>query len=87
MTQSISEQIRSRTDFVLNTKVFYKKHTWRVAFFQPSWQEKDVYLKDAWYRNRMIEKYLREYEPVSKTRADSSFFVYLTKPDCIPEFP
>jgi hypothetical protein len=85
MTQSISEQIRSRSDFVLNTKVFYKKHTWRVAFFQPSWQDKEVYLKDAWYRNRMIEKYLREYEPVSKTRADSSFFVYLTNPDCIPE--
>ena len=84
MTQSISEQIRSRTDFVLNTKVFYKKHTWRVAFFQPSWRDKEVYLKDAWYRNRMIEKYLREYEPVSKTRADSSFFVYLTKPDVIP---
>jgi len=82
---SISEQIRSRKDFVLNTKVFYQKHTWRVSFFQPRWRDPETSLKDAWYRNRKIEQYLRENEPVSKTRADSSFFVYLTRSDIIPD--
>ena len=82
---SLSEQIRSRKDFVLNTKVYYRKHTWRVSFYQPSWREKSEHLKDAWYRNRQIENYLKDYEPNSKTRADSSFFVYLTRPDCIPQ--
>jgi hypothetical protein len=85
MTQSISEQIRSRPDFVLNTKVFYKKHTWRVSLFQPSWGDADYLLKDAWYRNRSIERWLSINENNHyKTRSDSSFFVYLTRPDVIP---
>ena len=86
MTKSISEQIRSRLDFKLNTKVYYKKHTWRVAFFQPNWRDDENQLKDAWYRNRQIDKYLKEKESKSwKTRADNSYFVYLTRPDRIPE--
>ena len=86
MTKSISEQIRSRLDFKLNTKVYYKKHTWRVAFFQPNWRDDENQLKDAWYRNRQIDKYLKENESQSwKTRADNSYFVYLTRPDRIPE--
>lgn len=85
MTQSISEQIRSRSDFVLNTKVFYKKHTWRVTLFQPSWDDADYLLKDAWYRNKSIERWLKINEnDHHKTRSDSSFFVYLTRPDVIP---
>lgn len=82
---SISEQIRSRKDFVLNTKVFYRKHTWRVSFLQPRWRDAEENLKNAWYRNRRIEQYLKEHEPNSKTRADSCFFVYLTRSDIIPE--
>ena len=86
MTKSISEQVRSRLDFKLNTKVYYKKHTWRVAFFQPNWRDDENQLKDAWYRNRQIDKYLKENESQSwKTRADNSYFVYLTRPDRIPE--
>ena len=86
MTKSISERIRSRLDFKLNTKVYYKKHTWRVAFFQPNWRDNENLLKDAWYRNRQIDKYLQDRESTSwKTRADTSYFVYLTRPDRIPE--
>ena len=29
----ISKQLRQRPDFKLNTKVYYQKHTWRVAFY------------------------------------------------------
>ena len=84
---SISQQIRSRPDFKLNTKVFYKKHTWRVAFFQPEWREKNrIQIQEAWYRNRKITQYLSENENTHwKTRADSFYFVYLTRPDRIPE--
>ena len=84
---SISKQIRSRPDFKLNTKVFYKKHTWRVEFFQPRWHEdsREV-IKNSWYRNRKIFDYLEYHELVSwKVRSDSSYFVYLTRPDRIPE--
>jgi len=84
--KSISEQIRSRRDFRLNTKVYYKKHTWRVAFYQPNWRDADNLLKDAWYRNRKIDELLRNYETESwKTRADASYFVYLTRPNIIPK--
>ena len=84
MTKSISEQIRSRTDFKLNTKVYYRLHTWRVSMYQPDWQKESEQLKEAWYRNRAIEKYLKNNEKGSwKTRADRSFFIYLTKPDII----
>ena len=84
MTKLISEQIRSRTDFVLNTKVFYRNHTWRVALHQPGYNAKPDALKDAWYRNKSIEKYLTNNENVSwKTRADRSFFIYLSRPDRI----
>lgn len=84
---SISEQIRSRQDFSYNTKVFYKKHTWRIAFYQPEWREENkIKIQDAWYRNRKICEYLREKEkPSWKTRADRRFYVYLTRPDRIPE--
>jgi len=84
---SISKQIRSRADFKLNTKVFYKKHTWRVEFFQPRWREASVeIIKNSWYRNRKIYDYLEYHELVSwKVRSDSSYFVYLTRPDRIPE--
>ena len=86
MAKSISEQIRSRKDFRLNTKVYYKKHTWRVAFFQPNWRDAGNLLKDAWYRNRKIDELLRNYETESwKTRADTSYFVYLTRPNIIPK--
>lgn len=82
---SISEQIRSRKDFVYGTKIYYKKHTWRVALFQPHWRTDDTsILKDCWYRNKQIEQYLMLNEGASwKTRADSSFFIYLTRPDRI----
>ena len=84
MTTSISEQIRSRQDFSLNTKVYYRLHTWRVILYQPSWRAEGDELKDAWYRNREIEKHLKNNETSSwKTRADRSFFIYLTKPDII----
>ena len=84
MTKLISEQIRSRTDFVLNTKVFYRNHTWRVSLYQPGYNAKPDALKDAWYRNKSIEKYLKNNENVSwKTRADRSFFIYLSRPDRI----
>lgn len=84
---SISKQIRSRPEFKLNTKVFYKKYTWRVAFFQPSWRDKNrIAIQDAWYRNRQIIELLENTELCGfKTRADSSYFVYLTRPDRIPE--
>ena len=85
---SISTQIRSRPDFKLNTKVFYKKHTWRVAFHQPEWGDKNrIAIQDAWYRNRQILEYLSENESSTtwKTRADSYYFVYLSRPDRIPE--
>lgn len=84
---SISQQIRSRKDFSLNTKVFYKKYTWRVAFFQPSWRDNNrIAIQDAWYRNRQIIELLENTELCGfKTRADSSYFVYLTRPDRIPE--
>ena len=84
---SISEQIRSRQDFSYNTKVFYKKHTWRIAFYQPEWREENKdKIQDAWYRNRKICEYLRKKEkPSWKTRADRRFYVYLTRPDRIPE--
>ena len=74
---SISEQIRSRQDFSYNTKVFYKKHTWRIAFYQPEWREENKdKIQDAWYRNRKICEYLREKEkPSWKTRADRRFYV------------
>lgn len=84
MTKLISEQIRSRPDFKLNTKVYYKNHTWRVALYQPQYKADPDALKDAWYRNRCIETHLKNYETSSwKTRADRSFFIYLVKPDTI----
>jgi len=84
MTKLISEQIRSRPDFKLNTKVYYKNHTWRVALYQPQYKADPDSLKEAWYRNRCIEAHLKNYETSSwKTRADRSFFIYLTKPDTI----
>ncbi len=86
MTKLISEQIRSRTDFKLNTKVFYRLHTWRVSMYQPSWKSDGDQLKDAWYRNRKIESHLKKYETNSwKTRADRSFFIYLCRPDIIKD--
>ena len=86
MTTSISEQIRSRLDFKLNTKVYYRTHTWRVSMYQPDWQQESDLLKDAWYRNRCIEKHLNAHENNSwKTRSDKSFFVYLVKPDIIQD--
>ena len=85
MTISILEQIKSRKDFRLNTKVYYRLHTWRVSLHQPSWKSESSQLKDAWYRNRAIESYLKNYEKNSwKTRADRSFFIYLTSSDIIP---
>ena len=83
----ISKQLRQRPDFKLNTKVYYQKHTWRVAFEQPAWRDKDkIAIQDAWYRNRQICEYLGDYESTSwKTRADAQYFVYLTRPDRIPE--
>ena len=85
MTTSILEQIKSRKDFRLNTKVYYRLHTWRVALHQPSWKSEGDKLKDAWYRNRAIESYLKNYETSSwKTRADRSFFIYLSSSDIIP---
>ena len=85
MTKLISEQIRSRPDFHYGTKLYYKKHTWRVALYQPNWHCEDrKTLQDIWYRNRQIEKYLKETETTSyKTRADRNYFVYLTRPDAI----
>lgn len=85
MTKLISEQIRSRPDFTYGTKLFYKCHTWRVALHQPDWRCEDrKQLQDIWYRNRQIEKYLKQTEIASyKTRADRSYFVYLTRPDAI----
>jgi len=54
--------------------------------YQPDWQKESDQLKDAWYRNRAIENYLKKYEKDSwKTRADRSFFIYLTKPDIIKD--
>lgn len=86
MTKSISEQIRSRQDFKLNTKVYYRLHTWRVSLHQPSWKSEGSQLKEAWYRNRDIEKHLKNNESNSwKTRADRSFFIYLSKPDIIQD--
>ncbi len=86
MTKSISEQIRSRTDFKLNTKVYYRLHTWRVSLYQPDWKSEGDQLKEAWYRNRAIEKHLKNNESDSwKTRADRSFFIYLSKPDVIQD--
>ena len=86
MTKLISEQIRSRTDFKLNTRVYYRLHTWRVSLYQPGWRSEGDLLKEAWYRNRSIETHLKNNEPGSwKTRADRSFFIYLTKPDIIPD--
>lgn len=86
MTKLISEQIRSRPDFHYGTKLYYKTHTWRVALYQPNWRCEDrKQLQDIWYRNRQIEKYLKETETTSyKTRADRNYFVYLTRPDAIP---
>lgn len=86
MTKSILKQIRSRTDFKLNTRVYYRLHTWRVSLYQPNWRSEGDSLKEAWYRNRSIETHLKNNEPCSwKTRADRSFFIYLAKPDIIPE--
>tara|TARA_B100000900_G_C20455512_1_gene664985 strand:+ start:224 stop:958 length:735 start_codon:yes stop_codon:yes gene_type:complete len=82
--ESISEQIRSRPDFKYGTKIYYKKHTWKVAFYQPEWRSESNAIKDAWYRNKQIESYLKNNEQEFKTRADRQFFVYLTRPDCIP---
>jgi hypothetical protein len=58
-----------------------------MAFYQPEWREKNrVEIQDAWYRNRKICEYLSENEtPSWKTRADNFYFVYLTRPDRIPE--
>ena len=83
MTKLISEQIRSRPDFTYGTKPFYKKHTWRVALVQPHWSEKEKsLLQEIWYRNRCIEDYLKTNDSGSfKTRADRSYFVYLSRPD------
>ncbi len=84
MTKLTSEQIRSRADFKLNTKVYYKNHTWRVTLYQPQYKADPDDLKNAWYRNRCIETHLKNYETSSwKTRADRSFFIYLTRPDTI----
>jgi len=87
MTKSISEQIRSRSDFHYGTKVYYKKHSWRVCLFQPHWrQDSASLLKDCWYRNKQIESFLDLNEGASwKTRADTSFFIYLSRPDRIPD--
>jgi len=82
--ESISKQIRSRPDFKYGTKIYYKKHTWKVAFCQPPWQSEITAIKDAWYRNKQIERHLKSHEAEFKTRADRQFFVYLSKPDCIP---
>lgn len=84
----ISEQIRSRADFSYGTRLFYKQHTWRVALYQPPWVGRDEQnkqeLQDIWYRNRRIEKYLKENETNSyKIRADRCYFLYLTRPDAI----
>ena len=84
MMESISEQIRSRPDFKYGTKIYYKKHTWKVAFFQPPWRSESVAIKDAWYRNKQIERHLKNNEIEYKTRADRQFFVYLSRPDIIP---
>ena len=85
MTKLISEQIRSRPDFSYGTRPYYKKHTWRVALVQPHWRESDKnLLQEIWYRNRCIEEYLKHNETGSyKTRADRSYFVYLSKPESI----
>ena len=85
MTTLISEQIRSRTDFSYGTKLFYKCHTWRVALYQPDWRCEDrKQLQDIWFRNRQIEKYLKQTETTSyKTRADRSYFIYLARPNAI----
>ena len=85
MTKLISEQIRSRPDFRYGTKLYYKTHVWRVALYQPNWRSQDKkQLQEIWYRNRQIEDYLKARETTSyKTRADRSFFVYLTRPDII----
>ena len=82
--ESISEQIRSRPDFRYGTKIYYKKHTWKVSLFQPEWRSESSQIKDAWYRNKKIETYLRQNEFEYKTRTDRQFFIYLTKPDSIP---
>jgi len=83
---SISEQIRSRPDFNYNTKVYYKKYTWRVSFYQPGWRDNNrMALQDAWYRNRKIEEYLSLHCASYKTRADTSFFVYISEPSIIPQ--
>ena len=85
MTTLISEQIRSRPDFSYGTKLFYKYHTWRIALIQPHWSEREKsLLQEIWYRNRCIEDYLKNNESGSyKTRADRSYFVYLSRPDSI----
>ena len=85
MTKLISEQIRSRPDFSYGTRPYYKKHTWRVALVQPHWRETNKnLLQEIWYRNRCIEEYLKHNETGSyKTRADRSYFVYLSKPESI----
>ena len=85
MTKLISEQIRSRPDFRYGTKLYYKTHIWRVALYQPNWHCEDKkQLQEIWYRNRCIEEHLKATETTSyKTRADRSFFVYLTRPDAI----
>ena len=85
MTKLISEQIRSRPDFTYGTRPYYKKHTWRVALVQPHWREKNKnLLQEIWYRNRCIEEYLKHNETGSyKTRADRSYFVYLSRPNTI----
>jgi hypothetical protein len=85
MTKLISEQIRSRPDFTYGTKLFYKCHTWRVALHQPDWRCEDrKQLQDIWFRNRQIEKYLKQTETTSyKTRADRSYFIYLARPNAI----
>ena len=82
--ESISEQIRSRPDFKYGTKIYYKKHTWKVAFYQPEWRQESTAIKDAWYRNKQIERHLKNNEIEYKTRSDRQFFVYLTRPDIIP---
>jgi len=41
-------------------------------------------LKEIWYRNKRIQEYLKSTETTSyKIRADSNYFVYLTRPDAI----
>lgn len=84
--ESISKQIRSRPDFKYGTKLYYKKHCWKISFFQPEWRSESEEIKDAWYRNRQIEKYLKSHEPSWKTRADRKFFVYLPRPNSIEYF-